>query len=100
MSKEEFLKLLQALKEDLPNSALPSDELDSINSDIEAVENQVKKEKPSKSIISNKLNGVNGMLDDISETMETVEKSTEVFTKVVDTVKILVSAIATASFFL
>jgi len=100
MSKEEFLKLLQALKEDLPNSALPADELDSINSDIEAVENQVKKEKPSKSIISNKLNGVNGMLDDISETMETVEKGAEVFTKVVDTVKILVSAIATASFFL
>jgi hypothetical protein len=100
MSKEEFLKLLQALKEDLPNSALPADELDSINSDIEAVENQVKKDKPSKSIISNKLNGVNGMLDDISETMETVEKGTEVFTKVVDTVKILVSAIATASFFL
>ena len=100
MSKEEFLKLLQALKEDLPNSALPADELESINSDIEAVENQVKKEKPSKSIISNKLNGVNGMLDDISETMETVEKGAEVFTKVVDTVKILVSAIATASFFL
>ena len=100
MSKEEFLKLLQALKEDLPNSSLPADELESINSDIEAIENQVKKDKPSKSIISNKLNGVNGMLDDISQTMETVEKGKEVFDKVVDTVKSLVSAIATASFFL
>jgi GTPase SAR1 family protein len=100
MSKEEFLKLLQALKEDLPNSGLPADELESINSDIDAVENQVKKEKPSKSIVSNKLNGVNGMLDDISQTMETAEKGKEVFEKVVDTVKFLVSAIATASFFL
>ena len=100
MSKEEFLKLLLALKEDLPNSGLPADELESINSDIDAVENQVKKEKPSKSIISNKLNGVNGMLDDISQTMETVEKGKEVFEKVMDTVKVLVSAIATASFFL
>jgi Leucine-rich repeat (LRR) protein len=100
MSKEEFLKLLQILKEDLPNSGLPADELESINSDIDAVENQVKKEKPSKSIISNKLNGVNGMLDDISQTMETVEKGKDVFEKVVDTVKFLVSAIATASFFL
>jgi hypothetical protein len=60
----------------------------------------VKKEKPSKSIVSNKLNGVNGMLDDISQTMETVEKGKDVFEKVVDTVKFLVSAIATASFFL
>jgi hypothetical protein len=32
--------------------------------------------------------------------METVEKGKEVFEKVVDVVKVLVSAIATASFFL
>jgi hypothetical protein len=99
MSKEEFLNLLQALKEDLPNSRLPADELESINSDVDIVENQVQKDKPSKSIISNKLNGVNGMLEDVSQTIDTVEKGNAVFEKVLDTVKTLVSAIATAGFF-
>jgi hypothetical protein len=40
------------------------------------------------------------MLEGVSETMETVEKGTEVFNKVIDTVKTLISAMAAASFFI
>jgi hypothetical protein len=100
MTKEEFLKLLQVLKDDLPNSGLSAETIDDANQSLEAIEKQVASDKPNQSTVKRKLEYIDGILEDANQTMETVEKGKEVFEKVVDTVKILVSAIATASFLL
>ena len=74
MDKEEFLQLLQAFKQDFSNSDLPDDIVEEAISDIEAVEKQLQKPEPNKSLVSRKLEGINGVLEDANSAIDTASK--------------------------
>ena len=84
ISKEEFLQLLQTFKQDLSNSGLPEDTVESVSDDIKAVEKQLQKDEPNTSIIS-------GLLEDANKTMDTVAQGQETFNKILETGKTLLS---------
>jgi len=83
MSKEEFLQLLQTFKQDLSNSGLPDDTVEEVVSDVQAVEKQLQKPEPNKSIVKGKLEFINGMLENTNSTIDTATKSYESFKNVV-----------------
>jgi hypothetical protein len=58
ISKEEFLQKLQDCQQKLANSGLPEDIIEVMTGDIETVNQQMQKDKPNKSIVSNKINSV------------------------------------------
>jgi hypothetical protein len=93
MSKEEFLQLLQTFKQDLSKSGLPDDTIEEVVSDIEAVEKQLQKPEPNKSIVSRKMESINGVLEDANSTIDTATKGYETFNKIVQVGKILLGGI-------
>jgi len=82
MSKEEFLQLLQTFKQDLSKSGLPDDTIEEVVSDVQAVEKQLQKPEPNKSIVSRKLESINGVLEDTNSTIDTATKGYESFKNV------------------
>jgi hypothetical protein len=81
MTKDDFLQLLQTFKQNLSNSGLPEDMVEETTNDIEAVEKQLQKPEPNKSIVSRKMESINGLLEDTNKTIDTAAKGYETFNK-------------------
>jgi Leucine-rich repeat (LRR) protein len=90
MSKEEFLQLLQTFKQYLTQNDLPNDDIEAIKGDLKTVEMQLEKDAPKKSSISRRLGIINGILEDASNAMDTTEKGSELFTRLVATGQLLI----------
>ncbi len=80
---EEFAKLLDQVRQLLPQAGLDSSANQIIEGDFKVIEDEAAKEKPNGAIIKGKLKGVSEMLTNAGGAAEGVEKIVSLLTKAV-----------------
>lgn len=92
ISKDEFVKLLKQFNQELFQINIESKYVNSITSDMVAIQNEVTELKPDRNIIDNKLNGINLVLEKTNKAMDTAGKGSDAIIKLLGIGKKLVTA--------
>jgi hypothetical protein len=80
---EEFLRLLNEMRDRVARSGIEQDTLDVIEGDFKVVEQQAAKEKPNGAIIKGKLKSVEDMVASAGKATEGIEKIVSVMVRLV-----------------
>ena len=84
LSQAQILDALQLFKQAVKQSGLAENTLEDINNALAAVEKQLQKPDPNKSIVRRKLEGIVGWLKDSGQTLEPLSQSVEMLHKMAE----------------
>ena len=84
LSQAQILDALQLFKQAVKQSGLAENTLEDVNNALAAVEKQLQKPDPNKSIVRRKLEGIVGWLKDSSQTLEPLSQPVETLHKMAE----------------